>query len=183
VALAQKARPASYNPSELGSEEKSIRRDLHRTIQKVTDDIGRRQTFNTAIAAIMELLNKAAKVDTSTENGLGLAYEIYDAVVVLLYPIIPHACFRLYEILGHEGSIDEASWPKVCEDALVEDEKLIVVQVNGKVRSRLTVAADASEDDIKAKALADEAVTKFTDGKEIRKVIYIKGKLLNIVAA
>ena len=114
---------------------------------------------------------------------LTMRNEIYDAVVVLLYPIIPHACFRLYEILGHEGSIDEASWPKVCEDALVEDEKLIVVQVNGKVRSRLTVAADASEDDIKAKALADEAVTKFTDGKEIRKVIYIKGKLLNIVAA
>ncbi|MBQ3774833.1 MAG: leucine--tRNA ligase [Ruminobacter sp.] len=182
VSLAQKARPADYNPSALSSEEKAVRRDLHKTIQKVTDDIGRRQTFNTAIAAIMELLNKAAKVDTSTDSGLGLAYEIYDAVVVLLYPIIPHACYRLYEILGHSESIDEASWPAVCADALVEDEKLIVVQVNGKVRSRLTVSADASEDDIKAKALADEAVKKFTDGKELKKIIYIKGKLLNIVA-
>ena len=182
VSLAQKARPADYNPSALSSEEKAVRRDLHKTIQKVTDDIGRRQTFNTAIAAIMELLNKTAKVDTSTDSGLGLAYEIYDAVVVLLYPIIPHACYRLYEILGHNESIDEASWPAVCAAALVEDEKLIVVQVNGKVRSRLTVSAEASEDDIKAKALADEAVKKFTDGKELKKIIYIKGKLLNIVA-
>ena len=182
VNLVQNSRPASYNPANLTQDEKAVRRELHKTIQKVTDDIGRRQTFNTAIAAIMELLNRAAKLDTSTENGLGLAYEVYDTVTVMLYPFIPHACYRLYELLGHSESIDEASWPAVCSEALVEDEKLIVVQVNGKVRSRITVPADTSEDDIKAQALADESVRKFTDGKELKKVIYIKGKLLNIVA-
>lgn len=181
--LIQHARPASLDSATLTSEEKALRRELHKTIAKVTDDIGRRQTFNTAIAAIMELLNKAAKLEaTSSANALSVLYEVYDACVVMLYPIIPHACYKLWEALGH-SDIDNATWPKTDDSALVEDEKLIVVQVNGKVRSRLTVSASATEEEIKSLAFADPAVTKFTDGTEIKKVIFIKGKLLNIVVA
>ena len=180
--LIQSPRPATTDYSTLTSEEKSIRRDLHKVIEKVTDDIGRRQTFNTAIAAIMELLNKVTKIDLTKDSGLSLAYEIYDTVVVLLYPIIPHACFKLYQDLGHDD-IDNASWPKAQADALVEDEKLIIVQVNGKVRARITVSADATEEQVKEKAFNEEQIKKFTEGKEIRKVIYVKGKLLNVVAA
>lgn len=181
--LIQHARPASLDSATLTSEENALRRELHKTIAKVTDDIGRRQTFNTAIAAIMELLNKAAKLEaTSSANALSVLYEVYDACVVMLYPIIPHACYKLWEALGH-SDIDNAAWPKTDDSALVEDEKLIVVQVNGKVRSRLTVSASATEEEIKSLAFADPAVTKFTDGTEIKKVIFIKGKLLNIVVA
>ena len=181
--LIQHARPASLDSATLTSEEKALRRELHKTIAKVTDDIGRRQTFNTAIAAIMELLNKAAKLEaTSSANALSVLYEVYDACVVMLYPIIPHVCYKLWEALGH-SDIDNAAWPKTDDSALIEDEKLIVIQVNGKVRSRLTVSALATEEEIKSLAFADPAVTKFTDGTEIKKVIFIKGKLLNIVVA
>lgn len=182
VALARRPRPAGYDPAALTGAERAVRRALHQTILKVTDDIGRRHTFNTAVAAIMELLNKAARIDVSTDRGAGLAYEVYDAVTVMLYPIIPHACFRLYEILGHADGIDAAKWPEASPEALADDSMLIVVQVNGKVRSRLTVPAGASEDDIRKEALADETVIKFTAGREIRKAIYVKGKLLNLVA-
>jgi leucyl-tRNA synthetase len=181
--LVQTPRPIEFSFEKLSSEEKSLRRDLHKTIQKVTDDIGRRLTFNTAIAAIMELLNKTTKLKTDNINSLALAYEIYDSCVIMLYPIIPHACFSLWNSLGHQESIDDTQWPKVCEAALVEDEKLIVVQINGKVRSRLTVNAEATEDEIKDLAINDEQVIKFIDGKELKKVIYVKGKLLNIVVA
>jgi leucyl-tRNA synthetase len=99
----------------------------------------------------------------------------------MLYPITPHICFELWETLG-ESNVDTASWPTYDEKALVEDEKLIVVQVNGKLRAKLTVAADATKDQVEALGLADEHVQKFTEDKTIRKVIYVPGKLLNIVA-
>ncbi len=181
--LVTHVRPSNVSFANLTSQQKEIRRELHKTIQKVTDDIGRRQTFNTAIAAIMELLNKANKLTLDDETSVAISYEVYDACVLMLYPIIPHVCFRLYECLGHENKIDDAKWPTVCEDALVADEMLIVVQVNGKVRARLTVAADASEDGIKELALNDEQVKKFTADKTVRKIIYVPKKLVNIVVA
>lgn len=170
--------------SKLGAEERKLRNILHRTIAKVSDDIGRRQTFNTAIASVMELLNAAAKYERKDEVGLAVRYELYNAVVLMLYPIIPHICFKLYQMLGNTADLDhEARWPAVDEEALKADDLLIVVQVNGKVRGRITVAADAAEDTIKQAAQEDETVAKFLEGKEVRKIIYVKGRLVNIVAA
>ncbi len=108
--------------------------------------------------------------------------EALSAVVRLLYPITPHLSFNLWQELGMEGDIESASWPETDESALVEDSKLIVVQVNGKLRAKITVAADAAKEEVEALGLADEQVIKHTEGKTIRKVIYVPGKLLNIVA-
>ena len=165
----------------LSGDQKSLRRDVHKTIAKVTDDIARRQTFNTAIAAIMELMNKLAKAPQESEQDRAILDEALKAVVVMLYPITPHISFELWTALG-ESDIDNAVWPKHDVKALVEDEKLIIVQVNGKLRAKLTVPADIAKEDIEKLALGDENVTKFTQGNTIRKVIYVPGKLLNIVA-
>ncbi|UTV28340.1 leucine--tRNA ligase [Photobacterium atrarenae] len=165
----------------LSADQKALRRDVHKTIAKVSDDIGRRQTFNTAIAAIMELMNKLAKASQESAQDRALLDEALKAIVRMLYPMTPHVCFTMWEALG-ESNIDSAEWPVADEKALVEDEKLIIVQVNGKLRAKLTVAADADKDQVEALALADENVTKFTDDKTIRKVIFVPGKLLNIVA-
>ncbi|QIW16403.1 leucine--tRNA ligase [Pasteurellaceae bacterium RH1A] len=171
----------AVNPAELSANQKALRRDVHKTIAKVSDDIGRRQTFNTAIAAVMELMNKLTKAPLDGEQDRAVMAEALSAVVRMLYPITPHICFELWKALGNESSIDNAEWVKADEAAMVEDEKLIVVQVNGKVRGKVTVAADADEDTVKAVAFADENVKKFTDGIEIVKVIYVQGKLLNVV--
>lgn len=168
--------------SKLDAKARKLRHALHTTIQKVSDDIGRRQTFNTAIASIMELLNEVAKYDATDDNARALRYEIYNAVVVMLYPITPHICFKLYELLGNTDELDNtATWPVADPEALKAEDLLIVVQVNGKVRAKITVGAEASEDEIKAAALADEAVAKNIEGKEVKKVIYVKGRLVSIV--
>ncbi|QIZ78896.1 leucine--tRNA ligase [Ferrimonas lipolytica] len=172
----------ALDKASLTNDQKTLRRAVHQTIAKVNDDFGRRQTFNTAIAAVMELMNKLAKAPQESDNDRALLQEALDAVTLMLYPIIPHTSYALYNALGNEGDVDTALWPAVDEAALVEDEKLIIVQVNGKLRARLTVAADADKDAVEALAMADENVTKFTDEKTIRKVIYVPGKLLNIVA-
>ncbi|GAJ72047.1 LOW QUALITY PROTEIN: leucyl-tRNA synthetase [Vibrio sp. JCM 18904] len=165
----------------LSGDQKALRRDVHKTIAKVTDDIARRQTFNTAIAAIMELMNKLAKAPQESAQDRAILDEALKAIVVMLYPITPHISYELWAALG-ETDIDNAAWPTFDEKALVEDEKTIVVQVNGKLRAKLTVPADISKDDIEQLGLNDENVVKFTDGLTIRKVIYVPGKLLNIVA-
>ncbi|MGO2341567.1 MAG: class I tRNA ligase family protein, partial [Vibrio litoralis] len=148
---------------------------------KVSDDVGRRQTFNTAIAAIMELMNKLGKAPQENAQDRAILDEALKAVVRMLYPITPHICHELWNALG-ESDVDSCEWPTFDEKALVEDEKLIIVQVNGKLRAKLTVPADISKDDIEAMGLRNEHVTKFTDGLTVRKVIYVPGKLLNIVA-
>ena len=165
----------------LSADQKALRREVHKTIAKVSDDIGRRQTFNTAIAAIMELMNKLTKAPLESEQDRAVMAEALSAVVRMLYPITPHICFELWQTLGYETAIDTAEWVKADESAMVEDEKLIVVQVNGKVRGKVTVAADADEETVKTIAVADENVKKFTDGQQIVKVIYVAGKLLNVV--
>jgi len=165
----------------LSADQKALRREAHKTIAKVSDDIGRRQTFNTAIAAIMELMNKLTKAPLESEQDRAVMAETLSAVVRMLYPITPHICFELWQALGNETAIDTAEWVKADESAMVEDEKLIVVQVNGKVRGKVTVAADADEETVKTIAFADENVKKFTDGQQIVKVIYVAGKLLNVV--
>ena len=165
----------------LSADQKALRRDVHKTIAKVSDDIGRRQTFNTAIAAVMELMNKLTRAPLESEQDRAVMAEALSAVVRMLYPITPHICFELWKALGNESNIDHAEWVKADEAAMVEDEKLIVVQVNGKVRGKVTVAADADEEIVKTVAFADENVKKFTDNTQIVKVIYVPGKLLNVV--
>ncbi len=182
--LVQQGPAPALDKSKLGSEEHRLRNTLHRTIAKVSDDMGRRQTFNTAIASVMELLNAVSKYERADDVGRAVRYEVYNAVVLMLYPIVPHICFKLYRMLGNTLDLDkDARWPEVDPEALQADEMLIVVQINGKVRARITVAADASEEEIKDAALQDEAAAKFLQDKQIRKVIYVKGRLVNIVAA
>ncbi|BAE74078.1 Leucine--tRNA ligase [Sodalis glossinidius str. 'morsitans'] len=165
----------------LNDEQKALRREVHKTIAKVTDDIGRRQTFNTAIAAIMELMNKLARAPQQTGQDRALLQEALVAVVRMLYPFTPHACFTLWRALGGEGDIDNAPWPVADEAAMVEDAKLVVIQVNGKLRGRITVPADADEALVCERASQEHLVAKHLEGTTVRKVIYVPGKLLNLV--
>jgi leucyl-tRNA synthetase len=174
--------PEALNVAGFDSGQKGLYRQLHKTIAKVSDDMGRRNTFNTAIAAIMELLNHTTKHPQNSDQDKALVHDVMKNVIIMLSPIVPHMTHELWTIMGQDGLIEDASWPQANAEAMVEDEKLVVVQVNGKVRSKLTVAADISEDAMKAQALDDENVQKFTVDKTVRKVIYIKGKLVNIVA-
>ncbi|UUE43881.1 leucine--tRNA ligase [Pectobacterium aroidearum] len=177
----EKGATTALDVATLTEDQKSLRRDLHKTIAKVTDDIGRRQTFNTAIAAIMELMNKLAKAPQDSDQDRALTQETLLAVVRMLYPFTPHVCFTLWQALQGEGDIDTAPWPVADESAMVEDSKLVVVQVNGKVRGKITVAADASEEQVRERAAQEPLVAKYLDGVTVRKVIYVPGKLLNLV--
>ncbi|MCC5855887.1 MAG: leucine--tRNA ligase [Idiomarina sp.] len=169
--------------SSLTAEQKTLRREVHKTIAKVSDDIGRRQNFNTAIAAVMELSNHLQKAQGDTANDHAVMQEALDAIVVMLFPMTPHICEQLWSALGHTSDINFEQWPQVDDSALVEDEKLIVVQVNGKVRARLTVAADITKEALEALAFEQPHVQGFVEGKTVRKVIYVPGKLLNIVVS
>lgn len=167
----------------LNSDQKNLRRELHKTIAKVTDDIGRRQTFNTAIASIMELINNMNKSSQETEQDKALIVDILNNILLMLYPITPHICFTLWNKLGHQNEIDNEKWPEVDSSALVVDEKLIVVQVNGKVRTKVTVPVNSDQDSVFNLVKTDPNVVKFIDGKSVKKVIFVPGKLLNIVVA
>jgi len=178
----ERGTPATLDASLLTKPQQALRREVHKTIQKVSDDLGRRQTFNTAIAAIMELLNHLQKAPQEDAQDIAIMREAVESVLLLLNPITPHISHTLWNVLGHKGDIDTAAWPVADEKALIEDEKLIIVQVNGKLRAKMTIAADASKDDIEAAAKAQSNVQQFLEGKAIRKVIVVPGKLVNIVA-
>ncbi len=159
---------------------KDLRFKLHSTIAKVTDDYDRRQQFNTAIAAVMELLNQYDKTDTSGEHGQAVAREVLEAVVLLLSPIMPHICETLWgELAG--GNLWQQSWPAVDNAALVQTEIEIRVQVNGKLRDKIQIAADADEAAVKAAALATAGAQKFMEGKEPKKIVVVPKRLVNIV--
>lgn len=162
--------------------QKELRRELHKAIAKITDDLARRQTFNTAIAAVMELSNKLIKAPLADDGDKAVANEALEAMLIMLAPITPHLSHQLWQDLGKPGDILDAQWPVADQSAMVESEKLVVVQVNGKVRAKLTLAADADQQAVEQAAFADANVQKFTDGLTVRKVIYIKGKVLNVVA-
>ena len=172
---------ADIKISELDKAQKNLRRKTHETIGKVDDDYGRRQTFNTAIAAVMELCNEVSKLDTSSANGLAVEREALQAALLLLCPIVPHATEHLWRELCGEDII-LARWPLVDSAALSRDELEIVVQVNGKVRAKLSVAVDADKETLEAAALAEENVMRFIEEKTVRKVIVVPGKLVNVVA-
>ena len=164
----------------LSKELKDLRHKLHATTAKVSDDYGRRQQFNTAIAAVMELLNQYDKTDTGGEQGRAVAQEVLETAVRLLWPIVPHICETLWSELNG-AKLWEAGWPTVDKAALVKSEIEVMVQVNGKLRGKITVAADASKADLEAAALATEGAVKFMEGKPAKKIIVVPGRLVNIV--
>ncbi|MEX1200990.1 MAG: leucine--tRNA ligase [Methylophaga sp.] len=166
---------------ELSSGATDLRRLAHQTLQKVTDDLGRRHTFNTAIAAVMELLNALGKFTETDEAALAVRQEVLEFAVLMLAPITPHICHVLWQQLGHENAVVNADWPVVEEEALKQDKIELMVQVNGKLRSKLLVATTASLADIETLALADDNAQRFIDGKTVRKVIVVPGRLVNIV--
>jgi leucyl-tRNA synthetase len=161
--------------------QKELRRKTHQTIAKISDDIGRRHSFNTAVAAAMELMNAINKLTDDTVQGHAVARESLEAVVVMLSPMVPHICHALWQELGHQSALIDQRWPAVDESALELDLIEMVVQVNGKLRARLIVSVDASKEAIEAEALADENVQRYIEGKEVRKVIVVPGRLVNIV--
>ncbi|MBE0483584.1 MAG: leucine--tRNA ligase [Bacterioplanes sp.] len=169
-------------PDDLDKASKDARRKVHETIQKVSDDIGRRYHFNTAIAAIMELLNTLQKVDLSSAAGRSVVAEGLEAIIRMLSPMTPHISQALWQAFGHDGLVIDAPWPELDSSALVRDTLQIVVQVNGKLRAKLDVAANIGKDELEKMALADEGVQKQLVDKTIRKVIVVPGKLVNIVA-
>ena len=173
---------AALNVGALNDEQKAARRKVHETIQKVSDDIARRNAFNTAIAAVMELTNTLVKLDKADAQNRAVLKEGLVAMVKMLAPIAPHMSHELWKELGNDDLVLDAPWPQVDEAALVRDSITIVVQVNGKVRCKLEVAANIDKDGAIAAAKADANVQKFLDGNTIRKEIYVPGKLVNIVA-
>lgn len=160
---------------------KDLRFKLHSTIAKVTDDYDRRQQFNTAIAAVMELLNQYDKTDCESAEGKAVAREVLEAAVILLSPIVPHICETLWAELNAGSALWQQAWPQADQAALVQTEMELMVQVNGKLRDKILVAADAAEDDIKAAAFASAGAIKFMEGKTPKKVIVVPKRLVNIV--
>ncbi|RII27619.1 MAG: leucine--tRNA ligase [Geobacter sp.] len=172
----------AMDPSTLSDDARTLRRTIHKTIRKVTEDLDERFHFNTAIAAVMELVNAiyAFEPKNSPENAAVLR-EGVESVVLLLSPFVPHVTEELWEAIGHQGGVEATGWPTWDEAATVDEELLIVIQVNGKLRGKVTVPAGAAEDAVKEAAFADERVKSWLDGKQVRKAIYVPGKLLNIV--
>ncbi len=165
----------------LNESEKAMRLKLHETIRKVSDDYGRRLTFNTAIAANMELLNAVSKFDDDSEQGHAIRQETFDSMLLMLSPIIPHICHQLWRELGHESNIIDHAWPVVDEEALVQDSIEMVIQVNGKLRGKMQIGADVDKAGCEAMALDNDQVKKFIGDQSVCKVIVVPGKLVNIV--
>ncbi len=168
--------------AQLNEDQKALRRKTHETIAKVSDDVSRRLTFNTAIAAVMELVNAASKFVDASEQGRAVMQETLEAIALMLAPITPHIAHELWEALGKDGAIIDAQWPQVDETALTKSSQTIVAQVNGKVRAKLEVPADIDKETMEKLALSDENVIRFIEDKTVRKVIVVPGKLVNIVA-
>lgn len=166
----------------LNEQQKNLRRQTHQTIQKVTDDFKRRFTFNTAIAAMMELLNALSVYTPQDHVDNMVKQEAFEMLVLMLSPIVPHLTHVLWQTLGYQGAIMDATWPSVDESALKQDTVQIVVQVNGKVRAQISIAADANKETIEKTALENETVIRHLEGKTVKKIIVVGQKLVNIVA-
>ena len=165
----------------LDAGQKALRRSAHQTLAKVTDDIGRRRTFNTAIAAVMELLNTLGRFDDASPQGRAVRQEAFGIVAVSLSPIVPHVCHTLWQALGNSRALIDEPWPTPDAAAQLQDEIEISVQVNGKMRARVSIAAGADEATVRGIVMADERVQKFVGTAVPRKVIYVPDKLVNIV--
>jgi leucyl-tRNA synthetase len=180
--------------------ERSLRRKTHDTIRRVTTDIEERMHLNTAVSSLMELVNELYAFSESTERGgptrqevpagrverpqtLAVLREAIDALVLMISPFAPHTAEELWEMLGHVGGLAAASWPSFDAAVAKADEVVVPVQINGKVRARVTASADASEDQLREIALADQTVKTHTAGKTIRKVVVAKGPLVSVVVS
>ena len=166
---------------ELDERQREFRRKVHDVIAKVSDDIGRRYTFNTAIAAMMELLNAVGRYRPESDIDRRLIQEALEYLVVMLSPIVPHICHELWFALGKNTAVIDAAWPEADAAARALDEITMVVQVNGKLRGRIAISVNASTSAVQEAALAEENVRRFVEGKAIRKVIVVPGKLVNVV--
>ena len=173
--------PAISSNDGFNENQNQLRRKTHQTISKVTDDIGRRYTFNTAIAAVMELVNEVSSFNVDNELDRQVAKEAIESILLLLSPIAPHICHQLWLDIKQAQPIIDADWPTFDPSLLKSKTSLVVIQVNGKLRSKLQVSASIDEDELKSMALSDEKVVRFIEGKEIKKVIVIPQKLVNIV--
>ncbi|MEO6138123.1 MAG: leucine--tRNA ligase [Luteimonas sp.] len=164
--------------------QKTLRRQLHETIRKVGDDYGRRHSFNTAIASLMELLNHVSKFDDMSDQGRAIRHDVLQTMVLLLNPVTPHVSHALWQALGHaETLIEDVPFPQADTSALVRDALTLAVQVNGKLRATIQVTPETPRDEIETAALAEPHVVRFLEGLTIRKVIVVPGKIVNIVAA
>jgi leucyl-tRNA synthetase len=177
----QVGQPPALKVEDLTDEQRAMRRQVHETVAKFSDDVGRRFTFNTAIASVMELLNALNRYEDAAPQDRAVVQEALEMVVQLLAPIVPHVCHSLWQALGHEDAIIDCAWPQAHEKALSRNEIQIVVQVNGKLRARIAVAADADRKLIEETALADGNVQRFIEGKGIVRIIVVPGKLVNVV--
>ncbi len=175
-------KPLAVNPDDLDEDQRNMRRKVHETIQKMGEDIGRRKTFNTAIAAAMELTNALNKFDDDSPSGLAVADEGWRALVLMLSPIVPHITQVLFEALGGEGLVVDQPWPRHDASALQQDSVELVVQVNGKVRGKVGVPVNADKQFIEQTVTQVENVRRFLEGKTVRKVIVVPGRLVNVVA-
>jgi leucyl-tRNA synthetase len=166
----------------LNPAQKTLRRQVHETIQKVSDDVGRRYAFNTAIAALMELLNAVGKFDDQSDQGRAVRHEALEAMVLLLNPVTPHIAHTLWQVLGHgEALIEDQPWPKVDTTALVKDAVTLAIQINGKLRATIDVAVSLGKDEVERLALAEPKVVDFLAGQTPKKIIVVPGKIVNIV--
>ncbi|MGN2244749.1 leucine--tRNA ligase [Frateuria sp. GZRR33] len=171
------------DPAALDAGQKAMRRQLHETIQKVGDDLGRRHSFNTAIAALMELLNALGKFTDMSEQGRAVRHEALEAMVLLLNPVVPHISHALWQVLGHPQTVlENVPWPQPDPAALVRDSVTLAVQVNGKLRATIEVPANVSKEEAEAMARAQPQVQAHLEGLAVRKVIVVPGKIVNIVA-
>jgi leucyl-tRNA synthetase len=166
----------------LSPSDRDLRRIAHHTLAKVEDDIGRRRVFNTAVASVMELLNAVGRhAAEASASARAVRQEALEIAVMCLSPIVPHICHQLWQELGQGAELWRAAWRKADPAALVQDAIEIVVQVNGKLRGRISVAPSADEAEVRAAALADAQVQKFLEAREPKKVIVVRGKLVNVV--
>ncbi|MBN1378975.1 MAG: leucine--tRNA ligase [Gammaproteobacteria bacterium] len=171
----------SIDYANLNEQQKAVRRKIHQTIVKAGDDIGRRYIFNTAIAANMELVNELYKLQDQSEETRAVLQEGLEAVVLMLAPITPHICHTLWSELGHRESINACRWPEIDKDALREEVLELVVQVNGKLRAKITLPVNASREDCEKAALNESGIQRHIESKAIKRIIVVPGKLINIV--
>jgi leucyl-tRNA synthetase len=172
------------DPGSLTTAERAIRRKTHDTIRRVTVDIEQRQQLNTAVSAMMELVNDLyafGETDGARPQAIAVVREAVEALVRMLSPFAPHTCEELWETLGHRDGLTKATWPEFNAEVAKAEEIVIPVQVNGKVRSRLTVPAESSEKELERLALADPAVIAHLSGKQVKKVVVAKGRLVSLV--
>ena len=173
----------TLDPAALAGAARDLRRKTHETLAKVSDDYGRRLTFNTAIAAVMELSNDISRFEAGNDQDRAVVREALEAAVVLLAPITPHVCHVLWQALGHDTPVVNQPWPTFDESALVKDTIELVVQVNGKVRAKIDAPASADKAALEALAMEAPNAQRFLEGMTVRKVIVVPGKLVNIVVS